>query len=365
MNSKNQATEKGDLYVFSNRVNNSAVSDISNTYAFTLGGLWYIIDTSCGKRRLKELRAFTAEHPCATVLCTHYHNDHIANNGRVGDRKTPVIYHFMARGKIRYLRTNSTGQILMMYRDLDREGFLRSLGFFRKGFIHAVQKNRFLAEIIMPPLLFTVAWLLSRKTIGRIHTGRKRVVFLEPENMKDHNLGGLTYSSWEIAPGLYAIETPGHTDCHVSYYVQENRTLYCGDALNFLNPNDIQFGSIKDVMKTQKLLLELAKKLRIERLCMGHYEPLTGNASIIEYINDIIKRHEHIYKLIFEYLKKNGEGKTFNELYDAVKGMDDEVIRKLARITFPRSTLVFLDVYLLKIIKESGLNCGRTSHPGS
>lgn len=356
MNNTASSTTDSELQIFSDRKGNSAISTFSNTYAFMLDGKWFIMDTACGKKRYRELRAFTAEHPCSMVLCTHYHNDHIANNGRTGG-SSPIIYHYNARRKVPYLRTNATGQVLMMYRDLDREGFLRSLGFFKPGFIRTVNRYRILSDYIMPGLLFIVAWIQSLAMIGRIYTGKKRIKYLEPDDRKNHDLGGLTYPSWKIAEGLYAIETPGHSDCHVAYYLPGSSTLFCGDALNFLNPNDIQFGSISDVLKSQKLILELAQKLNINRICMGHYEPVTGNSAIIDYINDIIRRHEHIYRLVSDYLVNSGRGKTFSELYNGIKNIDDDMIKKLTKITFPRSTLVFLDVYLLKMINELGLEC--------
>ena len=357
MNNTALKRQNMELHIFTDRTGKSAISTFSNTYAFNLEGKWYIIDTSCGNKRYRELRAFTAEHPCSMILCTHYHNDHIANNGRTGGRSTPIIYHYNVRSKVHWLRMNSTGQVLMMYRDLDRDGFLRSIGFSGKGIISAINRYRLLSDFIMPGVLFLVAWLQSLKMIGRIYTGRKRIAYLEPGDKKNYDLGGFTCPAWHIADGLYAIETPGHSDCHVAYYLPGSSTLFCGDALNFLNPNDIQFGSIRDVLISQKLILELAQKLNIDRMCMGHYEPVTGNSGILDYISDIIRRHEHVYGLVSDYLLKNGQGKTFSELYSAIKNIDDDMIRKLAKITFPRSTLVFLDVYLLKMIRELGIRC--------
>jgi glyoxylase-like metal-dependent hydrolase (beta-lactamase superfamily II) len=347
--------QKTEIHIFADRRGKSSISTFANTYAFELDGRWYILDTSCGKKRYRELRVFTTEHPCSMVLCTHYHNDHIANNGRVGRKNTPVIYHYNAQRKIRWLRTNSTGQIMTMYNELDRYGFLRRLGFFSNGAIGVVKKFRILSDYIMPWLLFFMAWILSIRMLGRIYTGRKRIAYLEPGELKNNDLGGFKIPSWKIADGLFAIETPGHSDCHIAYYTPGNHTLFCGDALNFLSPNDIQFGSIGDVLKSQKLILEMVKKLHVERICMGHYDPVNGNSEIIDYIKDIIHKHEYMYRLVSEFLTECGPGKTFSELYTELQQIDDEIIKKLIKITFPRSTLVFLDVYLLKMIREQGI----------
>ena len=355
MNSSIQEKNSIWFHIFARRKGNSATSDISNSYAFKHNDKWYLIDTSCGRERYRQLRDFTRNNRISAILCTHYHNDHISNNGRIASGDTPIIYHHRAKSKVKYLRTNSTGQVLMMYNKLDKYNFLRSLGFFSKGATGFILKYRITTEL-MKPVLFILAYVLSLKTTGRIYTGRKRISYLEPDSQKDFVKRLFRYKSWEIAPGLYAFETPGHTNCHVAYCIPDKKTLFCGDALNFLNPNDIQFGSIADCLNSQKVILELVKNLDINILCMGHYEPVTGKKAIMNYINDIINKHEHVLKLISGYIRTGSEGKKFNEIYKGITSIDDDTIRRLAKITFPRSTLVFLDVYLLKMLSELEIN---------
>lgn len=167
-------------------------------------------------------------------------------------------------------------------------------------------------------------------------------------------LKGPDAEGWEIDDGLYAIESPGHTDCHTVYYYRKNRILIAGDSLNFLTPNDIQFGTLKETIETQKFLLALAAEEKIEVLCQGHYPPVTGNEAVTGYISDIIDKHEHVYNLIKNHVRDKSPDISFDELYSSVCRIDDPVIRRLVKITFPRSTLVFLDVYLLKLLEENG-----------
>lgn len=88
-------------------------------------------------------------------------------------------------------------------------------------------------------------------------------------------------------------------------------------------------------------------------ICQGHYIPLENNKAIVEYISDTIAKHEHVYNKLKNFLNQDNIYLGFDELYNRICGMDDSVIQKLLKITFPRSTLVFLDVYLLKVIKET------------
>ena len=349
----NDFTTYGMVY-FTDTVKGGRSSVYSNTYVVSLPGRDYIIDTSCGRKRLAELTEYFRNRGNYSILCTHYHNDHIANNGRLAGADRKIIYHENAKKKVSYLRTNGTGQILRMYRDMQKEGFLKRLGFFHDLFIRLLLKRKIYSKIIAEPLLFLISYSVSLKTIGRIYSGKRYVNYLEKPDRISLPLNGLDAEGWRIDDGLYALEAPGHTDCHIIFYVQKSKILLAGDALNFLTPNDIQFGELHSTIATQKFLLELAIKEKIEILCQGHYPPITGNEAVINHITEIIEKHEYVHSRLSSYVKEKSHGLSFDELYAQICTIDDPVIKKLARITFPRSTLVFLDVYLLKVIEEAG-----------
>jgi glyoxylase-like metal-dependent hydrolase (beta-lactamase superfamily II) len=348
----NNDFEKDGLYYFTLPKKRGNGSDISNTYALNTGKRWYIIDTSCGKQRYKELKAFLKDKKDYTILCTHYHNDHIANNGRLVYKTGEILYHPGASDKVSYLRTNGTGQILTMYRHLDKKGFLKRLGYFSDGFIDFVLKRKITSKYMMIPVLFIVSYLFSLKTIGRINSGKNRIRFFDNTKKVKITLNGFKSEGWKIEEDFYAIETPGHTDCHMMYYHSGKKILFTGDSLNFLTPNDIQYGELDSTIESQKIILNLAEKDNVQMICQGHYTPLTGNDSIIEYVEDTICKHEHVYEKIRGYINSENINLPFDELYKEVCAMDDPIIQKLVKITFPRSTLVFLDVYLHKMIQH-------------
>lgn len=238
----NKDYEKYGLFYFTLPKKKGNSSDISNTYVLNTGTAWYIIDTSCGRKRYKELKEFLKDKKDYTILSTHYHNDHIANNGRLIDKTGRILYHPNAAVKVSYLRTNGTGQILMMYRDLDKKGFLQRLGFFSDRFIDFMLKRKLTSKYIMPGILFIVTYIFSLNSIGMIYSGRNRIRYFDNNKKIKIKLNHSETEGWEIEDGLYALETPGHSDCHVMYYYREKKILFTGDALNFLTPNDIQFG---------------------------------------------------------------------------------------------------------------------------
>lgn len=354
----NDSLKSRGLIFFTEKVKEGRATNFANTYILTDDSRKYIIDSSCGKKRLREIESCLNGEDDYTILCTHYHNDHIANNGRLAGSSAPIIYHRNALKKVSFLRTNGTGQILRMYREMEKEGFLRRLGFFNERFIRLLLKRDIYSKIIAEPLLFIVSYAFSLRSIGRIYSGKKYVQYLDESEKTSLDFSGFSTEGWRLGDDLFALEAPGHTDCHTVFYQKGSRILIAGDSLNFLTPNDIQFGTLRETIETQKFLLELARREKIEILCQGHYPPVTGNDAVISYISDIIEKHEHVYNLIMNYIRDNRNGLSFDELYHRICLIDDPVIKRLTKITFPRSTLVFLDVYLLKMLEETGEEAG-------
>lgn len=348
---------RGMIY-FTDSMNPERATTRSNSYVLSVNGTEYIIDTSFGKKRLKELKSHLGSRRNYTILCTHYHNDHIANNGRLARRGSHIIYHRNAVSKINYLRTNASGQLLTMYRQMQKEGFLKRLGLFNDTLVHLLLKRKIYSRYIGEPLLFAASYLASLNSIGRIYTGKKYVRFLDDDSRTVIESGSFSAGGWKIDESFYAFEAPGHSDCHAVFFLRDRGILVAGDALNFLTPNDIQFGTIRDTIETQKFLLQLVANENVDVLCQGHYPPVTGNENIAAYISGIIEKHEHMYSLTKNFLSGLDAGLTFDEIYERFCAIDDPVLNRLKKITFPRSTLVFLDVYLLKMLEDAGIKTG-------
>lgn len=338
--------------MFASTLKKDRASAVANTCCFEINGNWYVIDTSCGKKRRKELKNFLKDNKKYTILCTHYHNDHIANNWFLTKRNTSIIYHKNAASKINWLRTNSTGQILKMYSDLNKEGVLNQLRFFSKKTAAFLSQNSIISRFIIPPFLFAVVSIVSFKNTGFIFPAKRNIIYLTPEKKVKINLNNITIFGWIIDKNFYAFETPGHTDCHIIFYNEKEKILFCGDALNFLNPNDMQFGNVAGTFRSIDFILDIAINEGIETVASGHYHPVTGVENVIKYIKEIKEKHEHVYRLVKSEVKISGSPIDYEEIYKKIIEMEDPVIKKLRRISFPVSTLVFLDVFVYKLITE-------------
>jgi len=344
---------KNGIAIFTKSLEPKRGSDIANTYAFELNEKTYLIDTACGKKRFKEIKKYLSNKKNYDILCTHYHNDHIANNGRIADKNTKIFYHYNAYKKIKYLRTNGTGQILEMARTMRLRPLLKRFKMFSKTQLGIIMFLHKISPLLPMMLLFITSYFYSLFTIGRIFPGKSKVWFLWEKYKKDIKLNKTSIQGWTINEGLYAFETPGHTDDHIVYYLESAKTLFAGDCLNFLNPNDIQFGDIEATFRTFDFIENLVIKESIETLATGHYMAVTGKDEIIKYIKDSRTKHLEIFNIIKESIELRNGPIDIEEIFeDIAKNGLSELKKKVVKLTFPRSTLVFLDVFIIKTLKS-------------
>jgi len=343
-----------DITFLSSSDSPQKTSQTANTYIFNIAHKKYVIDTSCGGKRIKEIKDHISDSDNLTVLCTHYHNDHIANNGKIAKKNSDIIFHNNVKNRIHYLRTNGTGQVIAMAQQMNLKGMLERFNMFTESQIKLLINLSKISRKIPLAFLFLVSFIYSRKSIGPIYTSKKKVKYLLPEKLTKIKLDSMNTPGWIIDDGLYAFETPGHSDDHLIFYNKTNKCLFAGDCLNFLNPNDIQYGRLKETNETINFLIELIINEKVDILLQGHYFPVFGNKMILEFVKGIKNKHDIIFNEIKIIIQNTMQPINFEKLLTKVKNHDNELIQKVARVSFPRSTLIFLDVYILKLLQEMG-----------
>lgn len=347
-----QLSIKG-IKIFTKNLEIGRGSDIANSYAFEINDKTFIIDTACGKKRYNEIKSFLGKNKNYDILCTHYHNDHIANNGKIAEKNTKIHYHFNAAEKVKYLRTNGTGQILEMAKTMRLRPMLTRFKMFSKGQIGFIMFLHKISSALPLLILFITSYFYSLFTIGRIYSGKSKIWILWEKYKKNIQLKNMELSGWIINEGLFAFETQGHTDDHIMYYLEPANALFAGDSLNFLNPNDIQFGDIDETFKSFDFIENLVKEEKIELLATGHYMPIIGTENILSYINEARSKHLEIYEAVKKIIASKKDPIDLEELLSDVTSINSsELVNKVAKLTFPRSTLIFLDVFILKILKN-------------
>lgn len=101
--------------------------------------------------------------------------------------------------------------------------------------------------------------------------------------------GDLILSDFEV------IETPGHTEGHVSYYDRKTKTLFTGDSLAVVkNKLRLMAGPVTPDKPTSiQSILNSINNRDIEFICPGHRTPLTENVkSEIERFSNYVQNLE-------------------------------------------------------------------------
>eukprot|EP01102_Stenamoeba_stenopodia_P013911 TRINITY_DN4565_c0_g1_i1.p1 TRINITY_DN4565_c0_g1~~TRINITY_DN4565_c0_g1_i1.p1 ORF type:complete len:249 (-),score=48.20 TRINITY_DN4565_c0_g1_i1:626-1372(-) len=112
---------------------------------------------------------------------------------------------------------------------------------------------------------------------------------------------------------IRAVKTPGHTDDHFAFFLEEEQAVFTGDCI--LGAGSAVFQNLHSYMKS----LETLRELRPKTIYPGHGPIIQGGdnamAKIEQYIEHRMKREEQV----LEELNKNpGVPKTTSALADAI-----------------------------------------------
>ena len=108
------------------------------------------------------------------------------------------------------------------------------------------------------------------------------------------------------------LETPGHSDCSLSFYEPDRKILFISDATGYYMPKHecwwpnyfASYGTYVDSMK------RLAA-IDTETLCLGHHAAMTGADDVQTYFRNVIAATEQLHREIVEEVKA---GKTVREV---------------------------------------------------
>jgi len=323
---------------------------IANTYFLQLDQQNYMIDPACGRGRMQQIKE---QLPFADykLLVTHSHLDHSANSGLAAKNASQIVFHPRVAGRINNLKRNYTEITAAMVSAFGIDGFFGRTGMFGPSMIKIMKTAQEYTPALFDFLLYEMSMVICRKTVGSIHVPKKNICFLNENERQELQFRNASFSGWQISERLFALDTPGHQDDHLAFYVPDRKVMFSGDLIGFLNPNDILDGSIIETHKGMLKMLELAKAGGIEVLALSHQLPLLGKDSIIAYLQSVIEKQAQTFNLINEVIASCENPSDFNEIIQKTYKHDSELMKKILKINYPR-TVSFIDVYVYHFLKE-------------
>ncbi|HWQ73795.1 MAG TPA: MBL fold metallo-hydrolase [Syntrophomonas sp.] len=322
----------------------------ANTYFLSAGDRLYMIDAACGKDRLRKITAYLQGRSC-DLLVTHTHLDHSANSGAVLSGNSKAVFHPRAAAKLGCLQRNYTEITPAIINTFGVKGFFERTGMLSPAMIAILLRLENFSPRFFNFLLKRYASLLCRSNIGAIHAPHHNVQFLDYHGCREMAFGGTAFNGWDLGDDIFALDTPGHQDDHLAFYLPDKKIMFAGDLISFLNPNDLLDGCIKDTNDSLEKMLRLAQAGAIEMLATGHVLPIIGSNNVLAYIRSIKEQHDEIFSTVAAIISDCLDQHDFQAIIERVYDYDSELMRKVLKINYPRS-VSFIDVYVFLYLQE-------------
>lgn len=323
---------------------------IANTFFLDTGNKNYMIDPACGKKRLKQIRDHLPFNEY-DILVTHSHLDHSANSGLAAGKNSRVIFHPIVAERINNLKRNYTEISAEMVKVFGVEGFFGRTGMLNPSLITLVQSIQKHSPAMFRLIINVLSLIMCRIKVGGIHPPTKNGLFLNYNELKDLQYRKIKFKGWPLNGNIFALDTPGHQNDHLAFYVPDRGVMFAGDLISFLNPNDIIDGSIKDTQIGMMKMLQLAEAGGIDILATSHALPIIGKDNVITYLHSIKAKQDETFKIISEIVSSCSDKTDFEEIIAKVYSHESDLMKKILKINYPRS-VSFIDVYVYIYLKE-------------
>jgi glyoxylase-like metal-dependent hydrolase (beta-lactamase superfamily II) len=130
------------------------------------------------------------------------------------------------------------------------------------------------------------------------------------------------------------LETPGHSDCSLSFYEPQDRVLVISDATGYFMPDQDfiwpgYFTSLADYLQS----LERLANTGAEHLCLSHNAVIQGSDDVVAYFQRVIAETERYHKQIVDQVQAGTAVKAIaeelgNDVYERTGQLNPDFFHK-------------------------------------
>lgn len=326
----------------------------ANAVYYRTGEHGYLIDSGVGSvMRASILHTIAAAGPLRTftLLNSHGHADHTANNDLIEAVQAPEKHHYLAEAGWRLLDPVP----YFAARFLEVSKYYDPLGGYQA---HRLQMRLFgIVRALLTPFFGerAVAEVLMGRVFAKYHPLRPSPTTIEPyESLprRDLSLGKQDWSGWALGDGnVWVLEERGHSPDEVLIYFPEHRFLHAGDLTMALFPT----WPDSDEKRTREMLgrvLTLARDGHVRLLTDGHSHTSYRDDAIARLLQTLLADHECFRTLLARILAAE-EGLTIGQIYNALSQETAPVVEKYRALEFPHTPPPLQNV-ILALLLQSG-----------
>lgn len=257
----------------------------SNSYLAMVGGTLYIMESGLGsphRGRLLEAVARFPQVERAVLLNTHWHLDHAGNgmilrelSRRIGQVRFPVPE--VAKGNMQHFKENANVGV-----EVDM----------------AISEAEWLKEA----------------------------------DKEEFDFGGVTFSGWRTGDA-YLLSTPGHSPDSVSIYLKDEKAIFPGDLLWYVNPNVLE-GSIGSLLQSIAQFKRLVAVEGIAYMGQAHFLPIEGREKILDHVSEYEAKEKVLVSRI-EDVVAGSDRVSVDECLEQLRESEHPAIKEAIRINYP------------------------------
>lgn len=322
---------------------------IANSFAFESANEFFLLETGCTYKRENEIRSFIKNINNFDIINTHWHLDHTANNGKIANKNTEIIFHPKAKLKLEHPIKFYIESMKLMFAMMDTENM-----FERYGFNKATNKLIHLIAKINPKLAYFSAVIDFKSYYGITQQGLKNITYLNTSKKNPIILNNININGWDITNDLIAFETPGHTDDSISFLLKDRKALIPGDTIFFPSPNSITEGSISDLHKSLNLLIKITESEKIEFIGSSHYQPIVGHNNILAHLTNIQSKQLELYSTLKKIIEQK-ENWTWKNLVNQIYLDQNKSLKEAINKNYKEAP-GFIDNYIYLLLSEKGFS---------
>lgn len=275
----------------------------SNSYLVSKGRTLYIIDPGLGSLHRAQLLTAIAGYKDANkvyLLNTHWHLDHSGNGTILEElvRRFPQVHYFMPEIAKQYMKDFS-----------------------------------------------------ETSPVGvEVDMGLAQAKWLREGDKEEFHLGAVLFQGWKVA-GAYLLSTPGHTPDSLSIYFEGEKAIFTGDVLWYVNPN-VDEGSIELLLQSAAKLKRLVEAEGVTYLGIGHFSPIEGNKTIIDYISDYEEKEKALVSHL-EAVVADSNRVSVDHCLEMLRQSNHPAIKEALRINYPYFPS-YLHRFIRVFLREKG-----------
>ena len=257
----------------------------SNSYLAMEGGTLYIVDSGLGSLHRGPLLEAVARFPQAeraVLLNTHWHLDH-AGNGMI----LSELRHTIA--EVGYYVPEVAKEYMQNFKENSNVG----------------------VEVDMA--ISAAQWL-------------------KEADKEEFDFGGVAFMGWRIEEA-YLLATPGHSPDSVSVYLEDEKAIFPGDVLWYVNPNVLE-GGIESLLTSIAQLRRLVAVEGIDYLGQTHFLPIEGRNKIIDHISEYEEK-EKVLITELEDVVADSDRVSVDQCLERLRQSEHPAIKEAIRINYP------------------------------